>query len=384
MFSQNFINEVKRSVDMLELARRYTVMKKVGDNVYGGRCPNPSHIDKDPSFTVFADKQSWCCYGCHFGSKEKGDCHNNTNYGSDCFAFLQWISQGKITWTQAVLQLAKENNIPIPKDEYEEEYKLNLFRAKAFHANLSGKAFNYLVSRGLNRHDMEEWMLGSDSQKIIFPLLDRYKKVLGFSKRWIEMPEWCRDKYRNSPSSNIFNKSMYFYGIHNYNPSHDYIYITEGPMDVILAHKYGLINIMATQGTSFTDNHAEVIKNFGKIPVFIMDGDEAGTKATNKAINKLAELGVYSNIVLLDKGIDLADLALKLKFNLSNYIDAHKITYSYYKIQTLISEYNSKLLELQMKLYPKLKEIVNTIPNNEKDIIHDFILHNTHIDLKGR
>lgn len=367
---------------MLELAGRYTVLKKVGDGIYGGRCPNPSHIDKDPSFTVFQKKQSWCCYGCHNGNKHKGKTHNDTNYGSDCFAFLQWVSEGKISWKQAVLQLAKENNITIPKDEYEEMYNFNLSRAKAYTLNLTGDAFNYLVKRGLNKKDMEEWMIGFDGLKIVFPLLDRYKKVLGFSRRWLVMPDWCRDKYRNSPTSEIFNKSFYFYGIHNYDSTYPYIYITEGPMDVILAHKYGLTNIMATQGTSFTDNHAEIIKNFNKTPVFIMDGDSAGLKALNKSTDKLSKLGIYSKIVLLNNGEDLAELSNRVKYDLNDYIESHMITYSYYKVQHIFSKYNSALLELEMKLRPELKDIIDTIPENEKDLMIDFISDKMHINLR--
>lgn len=382
MFPQSFINQVKNSVDMLELASRYTVLKKVGDGVYGGRCPNPSHKDKDPSFTIFTKDQSWCCYGCHYGNKAIGKTHEDSNYGSDCFAFLQWISEGKINWKQAILQLAEENNILLPTDENEALYKTNLSKAKSYQLNLKGKAFNYLIKRGLNQEDLKKWMIGFDGQKIIFPLLDRYKRVLGFSRRWLEQPEWCRDKYRNSSTNEIFNKSSYFYGIHLYDNTHPNIYISEGPMDIILSSKYGLKNIFAAQGTSFTDNHAEIIKNLGKTPVFIMDNDPAGLKATKKAIDKLAGIGVYSKIVTLPENMDLADLSNKLKYDLLDYIDSHMITYGYYKVKNIIDIYYSKMNELKLKVYPELKELLKEIPGDEKQIIADFILNNLQINLK--
>ena len=206
MLPQDFIDEVKQSVDMLELAGRYTDLKKIGDGIYGGRCPNPNHRDSDPSFTVFEKDQSWCCYGCHQGNKYRGKTHEDTNYGSDCFAFMQWITKGKLNWRQAILKLAEENDILLPDDENNALYKTNFSLAYSYTINLKGAPLDYLTNRGLDNLDCQRWMLGFDGVKIVFPLLDRYKRILGFSRRWLVTPDNCRDKYRISKTSDICNK----------------------------------------------------------------------------------------------------------------------------------------------------------------------------------
>lgn len=379
---QQFIDQVKASVDMLELASRYTDLKKVGDGVYGGRCPNPNHRDTDPSFTVFVKDQSWCCYGCHHGNKSKGKTHADTNYGSDCFAFLQWISGGKINWRQAILKLAEEHNILLPTDEHYRLYEVNEYRTKAYQANLYGKPLEYLKARGLSEADCKAWRIGFDGKKITFSLMDRYKRVLGFTRRWLNPPENCRDKYRNSQTNEIFNKSYYFYGIHLYDSSLDHVYITEGSMDVILGSKYGLKNVMAPLGTSFTDQHAETIKNLGKTPIFIMDGDMAGLKSAKKAIDKLAALGVYAKIVMLSDGKDLADMANQLKETLPEFVEQHTMTYGYFKVKNIINQYDSKMMELRLGYFSDLKAIMNDIPGDERKVISDFIYERMKIDFK--
>lgn len=385
MLPESFINEVKQSVDILNLVSKYTTLKKVGMNTYAGKCPNPEHKDNNPSFTVFTDTQTWCCYGCHCGDKYTGKDFNDTNYGSDCFAFLQWISKGEKTWYQSIMELAKEYHIPVPSDENDILYRNNLFLADSYHENLKNKksAYNYLINRGLTDEIINDWNIGWNG-KITFPLYDRFNRILGFTKRWLVMPEWCRDKYRNSKNNEIFNKSYYFYGIHKLKNECPYIYITEGAMDVILADKYKLPNIVATLGTSFTDNHVEVLQLLKKKPVFIMDGDEAGLKALNKIIEKLAQKNIYSELVILPNNMDLADLANKEKDNLVKFINENKMTYGYYKIHKIINHYYSEINKIKLEIYPELKNIYDFIPGDEKIIIKNFIEKDLKLNLEEK
>lgn len=381
LLPQEFIDQVKSSVDMLELASRYTSMNPVGAGVYGGICPHEDHQDDNPSFTVFVEDNSWCCYGCHHGKKLDGGKYAEKNYGSDCFAFLQWLSKGKIGWRQAVLILAEELGIPLPDDKHAPIYEANFKRAKSFHDNLlrQKRAMAYLKSRGLELADLKEWGVGFDGQKITFPLLDRHRRVLGFTKRWLVVPEGCRDKYRNSPNSEVFNKSNYFYGIHRFDPNHHYVYITEGSMDVILAAKYELPNVFAILGTSFTDGHAEAIAKMGLVPVIIMDSDSSGIRSMNKIITILSKLGIYCKIVILPDKKDLADIALEQKELLQSYIEQHAMTYGYYKVSQIMTTYMSRLSELKLQTMPLLKEALAEVPEEERSLIFDLIRETTGI-----
>lgn len=379
MLPQSFIDQVKSATDMIKLARKHVDLKKVGDGIWNGRCPNPDHRDSEPSFTVWEHDQSWCCYGCHNGKKNTN--RRDKNYGSDCFAFVQWISNGKTGWKQAILQLAEQAQLQVPTNENQALYDQRRILAESYTKSLHGKAFNYLLSRGLSRKDMEEWKLGFDGNRITFPLFDRYRTVVGFTKRWLEMPEGQHDKYRNSPNSKIFNKGYYLYGIHLINDDCEEIRITEGPMDVVLSKKYGVHNIVATLGTSFTDGHIELVRNYGKVPVFCMDGDLAGLKSMRKSIEALAEAGIYSKILILPDGMDMADLALQLKDGLEDYIQANAMTYGFFRLRDMITQYDSKMHELKLKLYPDIVKLLEEVPGEEKFLLKDFIKQRLQLEL---
>lgn len=371
MYPQSFIEEIKANVDIVKLVGEYTKLKKAGPNLYIGKCPNPEHNDSDPSFRVWSDKKSWACMGCHYGKKNKAF----KNYGSDCIAFIQWIKH--INWKQAVEYLANKYCIPIPDDKNAKLFIKQKTLCKAYEDNLNGKPYRYLKDRGLDVVDCVDWSLGFDGDKICFPLFDRYKNVLGFTKRWMEVPEGQSDKYRNSNNNPIFNKSMYLYGIHNIDEDFPEIRITEGPMDVILAHKYGAKNIVGTLGTAFTEGHIDIIKHYGLTPVFCLDGDGPGIAAATKAINILAENNIYSKILILPNNLDMAELSLREKNNIENYITSNSKTYGYYMIEGKLNEFNAKLVELQMKYYPEIMDILAKVPSQkEKKVLQLYMKKN--------
>lgn len=367
MYPQEFIDKIKETVSMVRLASEYVALEKVGSKngkgVYRGRCPHPDHTDKNPSFCVWEASNSWACLVCHNGKKTA----KFKNFGSDCIAFIMWIKG--MSWKETVVYLAQKYEIPLPDDKNQKllDNKKNL--AYSYMDNLNGKAFNYLRARGLSKEDCYEWGIGFDGQKIIFPLLDRYRNILGFTKRWIVEPENCVDKYKNSSNSRIFNKGMYLYGTHKLDLDFNEMRITEGSMDVILADKYGVKNIVATLGTAFTDGHIDIIKHYKMTPVFCMDGDKAGLAAVKKSIDLLSEHSIYSKIFLLPEGKDMADLALELKENIEPYIQDHSITYGNYLISNEMNSYLAKVNELKLKYYPKILKILKQVPSEEEQKI---------------
>lgn len=388
MFTQEFLNEVKEKIDMVELASEYTALHKAGSLIFQGKCPHPNHEDSTPSFFIFKKGyrngnrvnkyDSWSCMGCHNGSKQTKD-KKHKNYGSDCFAFYQWMEG--VSWKQSVYDLCEKYDIPIPSSEFDKLYKIKKIQTESFISNLYERPLQYLYNRGLTDYDIKLWKIGYDG-KIVFPLMDRYGNTLGFTKRWLEVPEGRNDKYKNSCASKIFNKSSYFYGQHNIINDFDEIRITEGPMDVIMAHKYGAKNINATLGTAFTDQHVEIIKNLGKVPVLIMDGDERGIEAGERAINKLAEAGIYSKILILPGGKDLCELSLELKEGIEDYIKNNAMTYGQYKLNNIVNSYDSQVNELKLNKYSEIKKILEEIPHEvERMIMKEYILKRLNIKL---
>lgn len=366
MFPQTFLDKVK-DVSMLDLASQYTQLKKAGANVWQGTCPKPNHNDGTPSFVVWEKSNSWCCMGCHNGKK------GQKNYGSDTIAFMQWIEDLK--WRDAVLKVAEFADIPKPSEENDKELDRNFKLTQKFVKDLNEETYEYLLSRGLSDEDMRKWLIGYDKfeDRIVFPLMDKYKNILGFNKRVLTPTTDEGKKYINSSNSKIFNKSKYFYGIQNIDKNYPYIRITEGSMDVILSDKFGLKNVVASLGTAFTEDHAKEIKKMGLIPVLIFDGDEAGANAILKAVELLNAEGVYSKIMRLPEGIDLAELSLQCGASIEEYVTSKSVTYGYDKIRSIIDEYNKELYELKLKMYPKVNELLSVVPHNEKDALKSFL-----------
>ena len=390
MISDAFKAKVKAATDLRELVGEYTDLQPAGHNVWQGRCPHPDHDDSTSSFTVFYNKDktwSWCCFGCN--AEKKNVKHGA--YGSDCFAFLMWMSdykgsKHKVSWPEAVYLLAKRANIPMETDRYREIRQVMMRRAIGYHKNLFPFVKDYLYGRGLDDKDINEWMIGFGTfeetryvdgkksketiERIVFPLIGRYGDILGSSRRKFGYADdKSIPKYWNSSNSDYFHKREYLYGIHRYDPSFDEIRITEGQMDVILGHKYGVHNLMAPLGTSFGEEHAKFIKREQKIPCFCLDGDAAGQKATKKKVTMLAEMGVYSKVLILPDGMDMADMANKYKDGLEAYIETNSLPYWQYVLQDKVAEFDARVNDMRAKMLPSIQEACAGVKSDEENLL---------------
>lgn len=391
MFSQNFIAKIKDATNLLKIVEEHVEVTPAGPNTWQSRCPHPDHNDFTPSFRIFRNKEksgkhtwSWACMGCHQGKKSS----KFKNYGSDCFAYIQWRSDykganKKMNWREAIEYLADKAGIKLEEEKHSKVYQHLRRQANAYAANLLEPVREYLHGRGLDDKDLKEWLIGFNYEKrISFPLPDRYRQIIGFSNRKIGCHNEKNPKYINSPTSEWFNKSTYFYGIHLYDSDFEEIRITEGTLDVILGKKYGVKNLMAPLGTSFTQEHAEAIKNMDKIPCFCMDGDDAGEKSIRRSIDMLAEMDIYSKVLLLPTGMDMADLSNMLKDDVESYIQDNSMTYWQYQMKDIITQYDAKMNELRMKLYPSIKKIINSIQTeNELVVMKNFVKSRVGLEL---
>ena len=391
MISEAFKAKVKDATDLLKLAEEYTEMRSVGYNVWQGKCPHPDHDDSTSSFTVYYNKDgtwSWCCYGCSAERKntKKG------SYGTDCFAFLMWLSNHKgskrvLSWPQAVEALAKKAGIPMERGRNDDIYEVLKRRAKSYHKNLFPFVKRYLYNRGLDDADIEEWMLGfgtfqetnyspdgkrrkMDIPRIVFPLIGRYGHVFGSSRRKLgHEDDKSIPKYWNSPTSDYFHKKEYLYGIQKYDPSFEEIRITEGQMDVILAAKYGVRNIVAPLGTAFSEEHAKFIQKERKTPCFCLDGDAAGLKATKKKVSMLADMGVYAKVLILPDGMDMADMANMYKDELEEYVQANAMPYWQFILSEEATRYEARLNELRAQSLPAIKSALEGVKSDEDNLL---------------
>lgn len=371
-FSQEWLKQLKNRVDLLDLAREYTEMHKAGPNLYVGHCPHPNHNDSDASFTIDIKKQTWCCYGCHSDKKNK----KQGNYGSDCIAFIEWVFNGKKSWIDCVKYLAEKVNLPLPKDNYDKQYAINYKLAQKYINDMTEDAYEYLYDRGLNDESIEKWNICYDKNenRIVFPLYDSYKNIVGFNKRLISpLTKGLERKYIHSSDSDIFKKSQYFYGLNHLDKSKDYVILTEGVFDCILPDIYGLDNVICALGTTLSEYQINILKKMNKTVIIAYDNDEKGQKTIKKVMPLLIENNIKTKLFLLPEGKDLADLTNELKHDIRSYVFSNLITYEYYLIEPKLIKY----LRDSYNLLYEYKDMFDYIPNNiqleDKLILKEYI-----------
>ena len=389
----SFVALVKDKTNLIELVNEYAPepLQPCGTDLWRTVCPHPHHTDATASFDVHLHSDgsyTWCCNGCHCGPKNLDAEGAEKNYGSDAIAFIMWMSDkdrtGRNTmgFYDAVEFLAKRAGIPIP-GRNNRFYELAQEQRKLWLACEQGLWPDhriYLHQRGLDDEDIAFWHLGSldwYGVRISFPVIDHNGNFRGVSARRpdyenIRMalkgkPEGA--KYVNSPNNpDIFLKNELFYGENVIDRSCKILYITEGVMDVIMAHKYGLKNVVATLGTSLTKNHVERIMRHKFQPVLVYDNDanQTGQNKTKTAVSLLEEAGIYARVVQLPSGKDLAELSLAVGDKLTEYMEEHTQSYIEYRLAPLAKSYKAKRTELQQAVMVPVLKILSELETEEE------------------
>ncbi|ACL69991.1 DNA primase [Halothermothrix orenii] len=337
---EKFLDELKGSLDIVDLVSDYVDLKKVGKN-YVGLCP--FHQEKTPSFTVNPERQFFYCFGC--------------GVGGDVISFLMEIEN--ITFKESVKMLARRSGMEVPGDdprhrqqlrEREKLFKINHLTAKFYHYLLLEtdqglKAINYLKKRGFTKKDIKKFGLGYAPDRwdgllkfltgkgfeegelvkaglvllsnnnnyydrfrdrLIFPIFNSRGEVLAFGGRLIDSDE-SQPKYLNSPETPVFNKGKNLYGLnwakHEMRKSSEVI-IMEGYTDVLRAHQMGINNVVASLGTALTSEQARLIARYSNLAYISYDADTAGTKATLRGLDILKNAGLNVKVVDLPQDSD--------------------------------------------------------------------------------
>lgn len=337
------INEIRSSVDIVDVVMRYIPLTKKGKN-YFGVCP--FHEDSDPSLSVSPEKQIFSCFSCHTAG--------------NVFTFV--MEYEHISFLEAVKMVADIGGINVEidspkyvKNSYSKIYDIYEVGQKFYTNNIQtayGKlAKEYLAKRGILDEQIKEFEIGlaiksSDSlskilqkkefsekdliesalivkdergfhdffyDRIVFPLHDTQGKVVGYSGRiYKEMKD--APKYINSKEHTLFKKGEFLY---NYARAKEEcrkkntVIIMEGFMDVIRASTVGIKNVVATMGTAVTKEHIQLLKRLASNIILCFDGDKAGNKATFACCNELVNHGIIPKIVRLEENLDPDEYVLK-------------------------------------------------------------------------
>ncbi len=393
-------NEILENSDIVAIIGDYVDLKKSG-NSYKGLCP--FHNEKTPSFTVDDRKQLFHCFGC--------------GEGGDVVSFimhkegLSYIDSMKYLAKKAGIKLddtksSKENKIlnryyDINKDIMMYFYK-NLLTDKACQIYLKNRGFrsnivntfmlgfaknswddllNYVKKKDYLLDDIENLGLIKKSQngkyydkyrnRLIFPIINHYGKVIGFGGRSIDstMP-----KYLNSPESQVFKKRYNLYGLNIFKKqSNKDIILVEGYMDVIGLNNQGIDQAVASLGTSLTSDQAKLLKRYAKNVYICYDEDNAGIKATDRAIEILLDEGIKPNIISLEKGLDPDDFVKKYGRDafIKKMDEASDVyNYKYNKILDLYAESKDN------EKFEKLNLFIEFLSSIKSDLTREIFINN--------
>lgn len=218
--------------------------------------------------------------------------------------------------------------------------------------------------------------------RIIFPIFDLSNNVIGFGGRVLDSTDTRKSKYINTPNTSFYDKSRVLYGLNfskNYILKNDYCYLVEGYMDFISMYKKGYKNVVATCGTSLTMEHIQTIKRFTNNVIVCYDGDDAGIKATERAMELLISEGMNVKVILFPEGED-ADSFFnnKDKNHIKEYFINNKKSFIYYyidKIKKEESEYK------RADIIEKVTKTISLCPSKvSKILMIKELSKNLHID----
>ncbi len=342
MISQETIQKIQNSVDVLDVVGAYVKLKKRGAN-YLGLCP--FHNEKSPSFTVSPTKEIYKCFGC--------------GKSGNSISFLMDLE--KYSYVEALRWLANKYNIEIEETATSPEFKIqqqtaeslfiiNQFAQKFFSKTLfetpEGEdiALSYLKERGFREDVIQKFQIGYNPEardsftksateaqyspelliktglvtqrddklqdnyrgRIIFPIHNPSGKILGFGARLIKKNDKA-PKYINTPENEIYVKSKILYGAYFARlaiDKADECLLVEGYTDVVSLHQAGVENVVASGGTSLTTDQLRLIKKYCNNLTIVYDGDGAGVKAALRGLDLALEERLNVKLVLIPDNED--------------------------------------------------------------------------------
>jgi DNA primase len=336
-FSQATLERIRAASDIVDVIGSYLPLKRAGAN-FTALCP--FHKEKTPSFNVNPHKQIFHCFGCH--------------KGGDVFTFVEEYES--IGFGDSVRRLAERAKIPIEQDASPGEQQVRHLKDQLLeiHEKIAQRwqnclqneaagqlARDYLKKRGVGEEAIKLFRIGAAPEswddtvnwakakgydlalvektgliirkeetgshydrfrgRLMFPICDEQGRVVAFSGRVLSGDEKTA-KYVNSPETAIFTKSKIFYGLDKSKRAildAGFAIICEGQLDLIACFTAGVQNIIAPQGTAFTDQHARILKRYVNEAVLCFDSDNAGQNAAVRSLDHLLASGMAVRVAVV-------------------------------------------------------------------------------------
>ena len=395
-YSDEIIDDVRQSNDIVDVISQYVRLKRSGRN-YFGLCP--FHNEKSPSFSVSPEKQIFHCFGC--------------GVGGNVFTFLTKIEG--INFVEAVQLLAERANIQLPTLENNVDsakealkakvYKVNEFTAKYYHENLyrpeSKMAQEYIKKRKLSNETLKAFQIGFSGKfdelyrelkkqgfedreilesglvnknergqyidryrnRLMFPICDARGRVIAFGGRVLDD---SKPKYINSPENIVYSKGRHLYGL-NVAKKYDIkkrLLIVEGYMDVVSLHQRDIHNVVASLGTALTQQQGYLLRNNTEQIILSYDSDEAGQTAKVRAMEILQNMGCDIRVLQMEGAKDPDEYVIKYgNARFQNLVDK-AISVIEFKVKILRQSLNLESTNDKIKFLNEIAKLISKIDNS--------------------
>ena len=390
-YSEEILNEVRQSNDIVDVISQYVHLKRSGRNFFG-LCP--FHNEKSPSFSV---SPIFHCFGC--------------GVGGNVITFVSQIEG--LNFVETVQMLAERANIQLPtlqnngdtqreilKDKV---YKVNEFTAEYYHQNLykpqAKMAQEYVKKRQLTNETLKSFRIGFSGKfdelyqelkkqgfqeqeilesglvnknergqyidryrnRLMFPICDARGRVIAFGGRVLDD---SKPKYINSPENVVYSKGRHLFGL-NVAKKGDTkkLLIVEGYMDVISLHQRGITNVVAPLGTALTEQQGWLLRKNSEQIILSFDSDDAGIKAKLRAIDILQNMGCDLRVIQLEGAKDPDEYILKYgNIRFQNAVDK-AFSVVEFKVKILKKELNLDNTNDKIKFLNEIAKLISKVDN---------------------
>ncbi len=385
-YSDSLISEICAANDIIDLVSSYVELKRSGRD-YSGLCP--FHNEKSPSFHVSREKQLFHCFGCGASGN-----------------IIQFVMRTEnLDFVDALKILADRAGIALPEDDntYSDEehnkrlriYEMNKEAARFFYTSLTAseegktalryfferkitpktittyglgfappsydKLLNHLKSKGFTEDEIIDASLAVKREsrvydkfrdRVMFPIINTRGDIIGFGGRIMDSTikdGYKPPKYLNSGETAVFNKGRNLFSLNlAKNSGQASVILCEGYMDVISVYQAGITNIVATLGTAVTEEQVRLLMRYSEEILLCYDSDEAGQKATLRAIDIITSAGARAKVIKLknakdpDEYIKTNGIAM-FKTAISQAVPAMKYKLSLLKLKYDLSDTDNKV-----------------------------------------
>ena len=399
-YSDEILDEVKSSNDIVDVISQYISLKRSGRN-YFGLCP--FHNEKSPSFSVSPDKQIFHCFGC--------------GVGGNVITFISKIEG--IGFKESIEVLAEKANIKLPTiensaDSKKEElkakvYKVNSFTAEYYHKKLyeptSKIAQDYVKKRQLNNETLQSFKIGFSGKfdelyralkkegfneeeilesglvnknengkyidryrnRLMIPILDERNRVIAFGGRVLDD---SKPKYINSPENIVYNKGSHLFGLNVAKKGETKrLLIVEGYMDAISLHQRGITSVVASLGTALTTRQGWLLRKNCEQVILGFDSDGAGQTAILRAMEVMQNMGCDIRVLQMSGAKDPDEYVVKYGAVRFQKLLDDAISLIEFKIKILQKDLNLESASDKIKFLNEIAKLISKIENTmEREI----------------